>query len=174
MPHFVDALRAEAEAAIAAMREAALRARQVHARAELMRHMLLTAHKVKHKPKPEAVEAVVAEWMKAWHLTRSDWPQLARQMEAFTATFYDYANDPSDTADAALRDACSGLDAALANEATSISDQMAWRSQCAHGWWDMVSPTPRDLPGRVDREMVPDFKPGVPFWEVGCADMCKT
>jgi ATP-dependent exoDNAse (exonuclease V) beta subunit len=174
MPHFVDALRAEAEAAIATMREAALRARQVHTRAELMRHMLLTAHKVKHKPKPEAVEAVVAEWMKAWHLTRSDWPQLARQMEAFTAAFYDYANDPSDTADAALRDACSGLDAALANEATNISDQMAWRSQCAHGWWDMVSPTPRDLPGRVDREMVPTFTPGAPFWDVGCADMCKT
>jgi hypothetical protein len=173
MPHFVDQLRAEAEAAIAAMREAALRARQIHARAELMRHMLLTAHKVKRKPKPEAVDAVVTEWMKAWHLSRSDWPQLARPMEAFTAAFYDYANDPSDIADAALRDACSGLDAALANEATSISDEMAWRSQCAHGWWDMVSPTPRDLPGRVDREVVPAFTPGAPFWDIGCADTCR-
>src|SRR5258705_13396679 len=120
MPHFVDELRAEAEAAIGAMREAALRARQIHARAELMRHMLLTAHKVKGKPKAEAVEAVVTEWMKAWHLTRSDWPQLAREMEAFAAAFYDYANDPSDGSDAALRDMCLALDAALAKEGTSI------------------------------------------------------
>src|SRR5437588_3026686 len=116
MPHFVDELRADSEAAIAAMREAALRARHIHARAELMRHMLLTAHKVKSKPKAEAVEAVVTEWMKAWHLTRSEWPHLAREMEAFTAAFYDYAVDPSGANDAALRDACSGLDAALANE----------------------------------------------------------
>ena len=173
MPHFVDALRAEAEAAIAAMRDAALRARQIHARAELMRHMLLTAHKVKSKPKADAVEAVVTEWMTAWHLSRSDWPQLARPMETFTAAFYDYAVDPSDESDAALRHACSGLDAALAGEKTSIFDQMAWRSQCAHGWWDMVSPTPRDLPGRIDRDTVPEFKSGAPFWDVGCADMCK-
>src|SRR5207249_10047 len=89
MPHLVDELRADSEAAIAAMRDAALRARRIHARAELMRHMLLTAHKVKSKPKADAVEAVVTEWMKAWHLTRSDWPQLAREMEAFTAAFYD-------------------------------------------------------------------------------------
>ena len=173
MPHFVDELRADSEAAIAAMRDTALRARQIHARAELMRHMLLTAHKVKRKPKAEAVEAVVTEWMKAWHLTRSDWPQLARDMEAFTAAFYDYANDPSDGTDAALRDACAGLDAALAKEKTSIADQMAWRSECAHGWWDMVSPTPRDLPGRADRHTVPGFKPGMPFWDAGCADKCK-
>ena len=173
VPHFVDALRAEAEAAIAAMRDAALRARKIHARAELMRHMLLTAHKVKSKPKAEAVEAVVTEWMKAWHLSRSDWPQLARPMEAFTAAFYDYAVDPSATADTALRDACAGLDAALAKEDTSLADQMAWRSQCAHGWWDMVSPTPCDLPGRTDRDMVPGLKAGMPFWDAGCADMCK-
>lgn len=173
MPHFVDELRADAEAAIAAMRDAALRARHIHARAELMRHMLLTAHKVKSKPKADAVEAVVTEWMKAWHLTRSDWPQLAREMEAFTAAFHDYANDPSDGTDAALRDACRALDAALAKEATSISDQMAWRSECAHGWWDMVSPTPRDLPGRRDRRTVPEFKPGMSFWDAGCADKCK-
>ena len=171
MPHFVDELRADAQAAIAAMRDAALQARRIHARAELMRHMLLTAHKVKGKPKADAVEAVVTEWMKAWHLTRSDWPQLAREMEAFTAAFYDYANDPSDAIDAALRDACAGLDAAFAKEQTSISDEMAWRSQCAHGWWDMVSPTPRDLPGRVDRDKVPAFKPGTPFSHVGCGAM---
>jgi hypothetical protein len=47
MPHFVDELKAGAEAAIAAMRDASRRARHIHARAELMRHMLLTANKVK-------------------------------------------------------------------------------------------------------------------------------
>ena len=61
MTHFVDELTANSEAAIAAMRDAALRARHIHARAELMRHMLVTAHKVKRKPRADAVEAVVTE-----------------------------------------------------------------------------------------------------------------
>jgi hypothetical protein len=173
MPHFVDELKAGAEAAIAAMRDASRRARHIHARAELMRHMLLTANKVKQQPKARAIDAVVTEWMNAWHLRRADWPDLAREMDAFTGAFYDYANAPTDASDAALRAACAALDDALAKEGTSISDQMAWRSQCAHGWWEMVSPTPRDLPGRRDRNEVPGFKPGAPFWDAGCADMCK-
>ena len=45
---------------------------------------------------------------------------------------------------------CAALDEALAREGTSISEQMAWRSQCAHGWWELVAPTPADLPGRKD------------------------
>ena len=173
MPHFADQLKAEAEAAIAAMRATARRARHVHARAELMRHMLLTANKVKQQPRSRAIEAVVTEWMNAWHLSRADWPELAREMDAFTGAFYDYANAPTDASDAALRAACTALDDALAKQGTSISDQMAWRSQCAHGWWEMVSPAPRDLPGRRDRSEVPGFKPGAPFWDVGCADICK-
>ena len=135
--------------------------------------MLLTANKVKQQPKAHAIEAVVTEWMNAWHLRRADWPELAREMDAFTAAFYDYANAPTDASDASLRAACTALDAALAKQGTSISDQMAWRSQCAHGWWEMVSPAPRDLPGRRDRPGVPKFEPGVPFWDVGCAEVCK-
>jgi hypothetical protein len=173
MQHFVDELKSQAEAAISTMQNAALEARRIHARAELMRHMLLTAQKVKAKPKPEAVEIVVSEWMTAWHLTRADWPRLAHEMEAFTAAFYDYANSPSESFDHALRTACSNLDDTLGREGTSISDQMAWRSQCAHGWWDMASPMPADLPGRKDRALVPAYKPRTPFWETGCADMCK-
>ena len=173
MQHFVDELKSQAEAAIASMQNSALEARRIHARAELMRHMLLTAKKVKTKPKPEAVQIVVTEWMNAWHLTRADWPQLAQEMEAFTAAFYDYANSPSESSDQLLRVACSNLDEALVKEGTSISDQMAWRSQCAHGWWDIVSPTPPDLPGRKIRAMVPTYKPGSAFWETGCADMYK-
>jgi hypothetical protein len=173
MPHFVDELKAEAETVIAAMRDTARQARHIHARAELMRHMLLTANKVKHQPKSRAIEAVVTEWMNAWHLTRADWPELAHEMGLFTGAFYDYANDPTDGSDAALRAACAALDDALASKGTSISDQMAWRSQCAHGWWEMVTPTPRDLAGREDRNTMPTFKPGTPFWDAGCADMCK-
>ncbi len=173
MPHLVEELRAEADAAIAAMRAAALAARQVHARAELMRHMLTTARKVKDRPKAEAVETVVREWMDAWNLDRHDWPHIAREMEAFTAAFHDYANDPSNTHDARLRESCAALDAALAKQDTSIAEQMAFRSQCAHRWWELVAPTPADLPGAKPRPSIPASRPDAPFWEAGCADFCR-
>lgn len=173
MPHFVEELRGDAEAAIAAMRHAALAARHVHARAELMRHMLTTARKVAAKPKGEAVETVVREWMDAWNLDRHDWPHIAREMESFTAAFHDYANDPSDAHDAALRANCTALDQALEREGTSISDQMAFRSQCAHRWWELVAPTPVDLSGAKPRPSMPALRPDAPFWEAGCADFCR-
>lgn len=173
MPHLVEDLQAEAEAAIAAMQYAARSARYAHARAELIRHMRTTAAKQKAKPRDEAIELVVAEWMEAWYLPRHDWPQLAEVMEKFTATFYDYVNAPSDAADAAVRAATAELDAALAAEGTSISDQMAFRSMCAHGWWEAVLPTPADLPGRKDRPTVPPLQDGRPFWDAGCADQCR-
>jgi hypothetical protein len=47
MAYLVDELCAEAEGAIAKMREAALAARETHARAELLRHMLWTAGMMK-------------------------------------------------------------------------------------------------------------------------------
>lgn len=173
MPHFVEALQQEAAEAIAQMQEAALRARHAHARAELMRHMLTTARKVKDKPKAEAVETVVREWMDAWNLARTDWPHIAREMEAFTEAFHDYANDPSDAHDERLREACVALDIVLEKEGTSISDQMAFRSQCAHGWWEQVKPVPADLPGRKPRPSVPGPESGKAFWEAGCADFCR-
>lgn len=173
MPHFVEALQQEAAEAVAQMQEAALRARHAHARAELMRHMLTTARKVKEKPKAEAVETVVREWMDAWNLGRSDWPHIAREMEAFTEAFHDYANAPSDAHDTRLREACAALDIVLEQEGTSISDQMAFRSQCAHGWWEQVKPVPADLPGRKPRPSVPSLESGKAFWEAGCADFCR-
>ncbi|SEG34313.1 hypothetical protein [Bosea lathyri] len=173
MPHFVEELQQEAGQAIDRMREAALAARHTHARAELMRHMLTTARKVKDRPKAEAVETVVREWMDAWNLGRADWPHIAREMDAFTEAFHDYANDASDDHDAVLRRSCEALDAVLAKEGTSISDQMAWRSQCAHGWWDLVKPVPADLPGRKERPSVPPVEAGKPFWEAGCAGFCR-
>ena len=173
MPHFVEALQQEAAEAIAQMQEAALRARHAHARAELMRHMLTTARKVKDKPKAEAVETVVSEWMAAWNLGRSDWPHIAREMETFTEAFHDYANDPSDAHDTRLRETCAALGAVLEQEGTSISDQMAFRSQCAHGWWEWVKPVPTELPGRKPRPSVPAPESGKAFWEAGCADFCR-
>jgi hypothetical protein len=173
MAHFVEDLRYEAEQAIAAMQEAALAARHAHARAELMRHMLTTTRKVADLPKREAVDRVVSEWMAAWHLDRSAGPETAKEMEALTGTFYDYVKEPSDPTDAALRDACATLDRALERHGTTISDQMAWRSQCAHGWWESVRPAPLDLPGRKDRPSVPKPEPNRPFWDAGCADFCK-
>lgn len=173
MPHFVEALQQEAQGAIATMREAALTARSVHAKAELMRHMLTTARKVAAKPKAEAVETVVVEWMDAWNLGRSDWPHIAREMQLFTEAFHDYANAPTDTHDARVSASCAALEDALQREGTSIADQMAFRSQCAHRWWELVVPVPADLPGAKPRASVPPLQADRAFWETGCADFCR-
>ncbi len=173
MPHFVEMLQQDAAEAIARMREAALEARRRHARAELMRHMLTTARKVKDRPRAEAVETVVREWMDAWNLGRGDWPHIAREMEAFTEAFHDYANDPSDARDARVAATAEGLEAALAQEGTSIAEQMAFRSQCAMAggnWSCRRRPT---LPGRKPRPSIPPPDPDAPFWEAGCAEFCR-
>lgn len=173
MTHFVERLRLEADEAILRMQAAAREARRRHALAELMRHMLTTARKVKDRPRAEAVEAVVGEWMKAWSLARAEWPQLAQEMESFTQAFYDYANAASEENDRRVAERCAALDAALAREGTSIADQMAFRSECAHGWWEWVEPTPADLPGARERPNVPRPQPGAPFWNAGCAAFCR-
>jgi hypothetical protein len=173
MTFFVDTLQAQAQRAIAEMREAALQARHLHARAELMRHMLATARKMMSKPKAEAVEAVMHEWLGAWNLDRHAWPHIAREIENLTAAFYDFIRDASPVNDAAIRMYTEALDNALARDGTTISDQMAWRSQCAHGWWEMVCPTPADLPGAKERPSIPVLPEGAPFWERGCAASCR-
>jgi hypothetical protein len=165
MPQFVDELKAEADAAIAAMRAAALHARELHARAELMRHMKMTAAKVKDRPRDEAVRAVVDEWLFAWKLDRASFPHVAA-MEALTEAFYDYVRDPSQANDSAVRRACAVIEAAFAATDTSLADRMAWRSMCAHGWWGQVKPPPAGA-GRPDRDW-----PDRPFWEHGCLPEC--
>ncbi|MCJ9673568.1 MULTISPECIES: hypothetical protein [unclassified Neorhizobium] len=173
MSHYVEELQHEATAAIEVMQKAAIAARHIHARAELMRHMRLTAAKNKAKPKVEAVEAVVAEWLEAWYVPRNDWPHIANEMENFTATFYDYVNDASDANDQRMRATTKALDEALAAEGTTISDQMAFRSMCAHGWWEAVLPTPDTLPGKAERPTVPQLEKGRAFWEATCAEQCR-
>lgn len=165
MTHLVAQLRAEAEASIAAMRDAALQARDTHARAELMRHMLLTAGKVKEQPAAQAVRFIVNHWLEAWHLERASWPHVA-EMEGFAAAFHAYAGAPTDAHDAAVRATCVRLADVFEAAGMPLADQMAWRSVCAHGWWAQVRPAPPGR-GRPDRDW-----PGCPFWEHGCLPDC--
>ncbi len=173
MNMLVDELQAGAAAAISDMQKAALTARHLHARAELMRHMLATARKMMRKPKADAVEAVVREWLGAWNLDRNAWPHIAAEIENLTAAFHDFAHCASQANDLALRACTATLDEVLAREGTTISDQMAWRSQCAYGWWEAVRPAPVDLPGTKPRPSIPAPARGAAFWESGCAPFCK-
>lgn len=170
--HIVDELRIEAEAAIAAMREAAVRARDRHALAELMRHMRSTAAKVAALPLAEAAARVTREWMQAWHLDGAEYAALADEARRFALAFCRDAAAPDGDSEAALRTAIAALEAAFARAGTGIADQMAWRSQCAHGWWEMVAPTPADLPFAPQRSGIPAPAAGAPFWTAGCAARC--
>ncbi len=171
--YFVDELKAEADIAIVVMQKAAKIARDLHAHSELMRHMLATARKVKDKPMAEAVETVVREWMDAWNLPRAEWPQLEQEMIIFTQAFHVFANRPDAEADLILRNACAALEAGFVREGTRLCDEMAWRSKCAHGWWEVVSPQPPAMTGSKPRPTIPAFEPGQPFWEAGCAPFCR-
>ena len=165
MFHLVDELKRKADANIVLMRDAALRARDTHARAELMRHMLMSAKAVKSRPPTEAVRFIVDHWLDAWGLSRGTWPHVA-QMEAFAAAFHAYAISASDVNDDAVRSTCVRLELAFVSAGMPIADQMAWRSICAHGWWAQVRPAPpgegRSVPGAPDR----------PFWDHGCPREC--
>jgi hypothetical protein len=165
MTHLVEQLRGEAERNIATMREAALCARETHARAELMRHMLMTAGKVKEQPVDQAIRFIVDHWLEAWHLDRTSWPHVA-EMEAFAAAFHSYAVAPTDAHDADVRATCAKLEHVFAEAGMPLADQMAWRSVCAHGWWGEVRPAPSGR-GRPDRDW-----PSQPFWEHGCLPEC--
>lgn len=170
MPHIVEEMQDEAALAIDAMRKAALHARAVHARAELMRHMRVTAAKVSDRPLDAAVGFVAAEWMKAWGLNDDAHGELALDIRNFTAAFCRDTHAPTAASSAAILAATTRLEAAFSRSGTTLFDQMAFRSECAHGWWEMVVPTPQSE--RVDRAKVPRWKPGLPFWEVGAAAHC--
>src|SRR5690606_11654128 len=138
MPYLVDEAQREARAAIEAMKAAAPRARAIHARAELIRHMFTTARKVGHLPRDAAVEAVVGEWMKAWHLTPDVYAAVAADMRSFTDAFCAFAETAAPETDERLRSAVAALERALRRAGTTLGNQMGWRSECAHGWWELV------------------------------------
>jgi hypothetical protein len=165
MNDFETELRREAQDAIAAAREATLRARRSHARAELMRHMILTTAKSADRPRKESVALVTDEWLDAWRRDRGNYPFVA-QMEALAGACYDALRAPGPATDVAVRSTFATLEAACEARRTTLADEMAWRSGCSHGWWGDVRPAPasaeyRDLARRADA-----------LWERGCAPEC--
>lgn len=171
MTHPVDEMQAEAQAAIMRMKEAAAAARHLHARAELMRHMRTTAGKVSARPLEEAAALVAREWMKAWSLDADAYPELAQDISFFTTAFCADARGTTPEAQAAIRSALDGLEAGFLRIGTSLSDQMAFRSECAHGWWQSIVPLPVELRA-ADRREIP--RPGAdqPFWGAGAQSHC--
>ena len=166
MAHLLDEMTQRSEGSIEAMKQAARKARLDHAASELVRHMLTTTRKSADRPRAEAIEAVVSEWLEAWYLDRNAWPEIAADMEALTGAFHDYCNDPSDANDAAIRSAWQRLKQVHDNTERTLEDQMAWRSVCAHGWWGDIEPAP---PGYRDHD---EERPREPFWDKGCPPQC--
>ena len=165
MQHLFEEAKTASDAAIAAMQAAALAARAAHARAELMRHMRLTAGKLRERPRAEAMRQVVDEWLAAWALDRASFPHVGT-MEALALAFLDYASAPSDAADRAVRAAWATIERVFGETEIALDDRMAWRSACAHGWWSDVRPAPPGC-GRADTAW-----PDRPFWGKGCPAAC--
>lgn len=166
MDDFATELRRQAETEIATARDAALRARATHARAELARHMMTTAAKVKDRPARDAIAFVVSEWLAAWRQDPATCPQKP-QMEALAAACQAMARAPGPHADTAVRHAFAALEQAYAQAGTTLADQMAWRSSCAHGWWGDLRPAPADggYPALAQRTES--------LWDRGCAPHCR-
>ena len=55
-----------------------MRARTTHARAEFMRHMMLTTAKSTDRARAESIRLVVDEWLDAWQRTRAELPVRGR------------------------------------------------------------------------------------------------
>ncbi len=156
MTHPVDEMLDEARGAIQRMKQAALEARRMHARAELMRHMRATAAKLAGLPMEDAARKVAGEWMQAWNLTPDAYPGLAAPVTRFIRAFCADARTPGADAQHELRSAIAALDQAFAAAGLSLADEMAARSECAHGWWGLVVPPPG----------------GAPFWSHGALPRC--
>jgi len=165
MKDFTSDLKHAADTDIAAAREAALRARAMHARAELMRHMMLTTAKSTHKTRGESIALVVDEWLDAWQRGRDNYPYVA-QMEALSGACYDALKAPSAAADNAVREAFAAMERACVAHGSTLADEMAWRSGCSHLWWGDVRPAP-NLPEYRERA-----RRSEPLWERGCPKEC--
>jgi hypothetical protein len=173
MSHPVDDLLAEAEAAIERMKAAAIEARHLHARAELARHMRTTAAKLAHLPLARAAEAIAAEWMKAWALDEAAYAALGDRIAAFALAFSQDARGSTAATMAAVSDALAGLEAGFAAAGTSLSDEMAFRSECAHGWWRLVVPQPPEARNPERDARIPSPEPHQPFWTAGPQPHCR-
>jgi hypothetical protein len=161
MAHFGDELQTLAAEAVALMKSTALTAREISARAELMRHMLLAATGKKDLPREKAAAAVVEEWLNAWN-NPTDMTAVAVEMRALAAAFYDYAHAPSDAHDQAIRRAYAALKAAHDTGGKTVEDQMAWRSERALPWWGQIKPLPKGYVANPKADAAPAARP---FWE---------
>jgi hypothetical protein len=161
MAHFGEELKAQAGVAFDRMKQAALEAREISARAELMRHMLLAATAKKHLPREQAAKAVVAEWLDAWNKP-ADMKAVAAEMEALSAAVYDYAQAPNDAHDRAVRAAFAKFKTAHDKGGATVEDQMAWRSERALPWWGQIKPLPKGYIANPKADAAPAARP---FWE---------
>ena len=165
MTDFTSELRQAAEHDIGAARHAALRARAMHSRAELMRHMMLTTAKSTDRSRDESVRLVTDEWLDAWRRDRSNYPYVAR-MEALSGACYDALRTPGATTDHAVRESFAALERACVAHGTTLADEMAWRSGCSHEWWGDVHPAPEKPEYRAQA------KRRASLWQRGCPPEC--
>lgn len=165
MTDFTSELRQAAEHDIGAAHHAALRARAMHSRAELMRHMMLTTAKSTDRSREESIALVTDEWLDAWRRDRANYPYVAL-MEALSGACYDALKAPTPQTDGAVREAFAALERACAAHGTTLADEMAWRSGCSHTWWGDVRPAP-NLPEYRDRARRSES-----LWERGCPPEC--
>jgi hypothetical protein len=165
MTDFTTELQHAADAEIASAREAALRARTLHARAELMRHMMLTTAKSTDQSRDRSIQLVVDEWLDAWLRTRSNYPYVAA-MEALSGACYDALRAPGPATDRAVREAFATLEHACIANGTTLADEMAWRSGCSHGWWGDVHPAPNRPEYRDEARRKESL------WQRGCKPEC--
>ena len=165
MKDFTSELKHAADVDIAAARDAALRARAMHSRAELMRHMMLTTARSTHRTRDESIALVVDEWLDAWQRGRGNYPYVA-QMEALSGACYDAIKSPSAATDNAVRDAFAAMERACVSHGSTLADEMAWRSGCSHAWWGDFRPAP-NLPEYRDRARRSET-----LWERGCPKEC--
>ena len=164
MTDFTAELKHAADAEMASAREATMRARTLHARAELMRHMMLTTAKSADRARAESIKRVVDEWLDAWQRTRQNYPHVA-MMEGLAGACYDALRAPSNKTDRALREAFAALEHACVEHGTTLADEMAWRSGCSHGWWSDVRPAPDGPYNERSRR-------SESLWERGCPTHC--
>ena len=165
MIDFTNELKLAADADMAAARGAALRARTTHARAELMRHMMLTTAKSTDRTREQSIALVVDEWLDAWQRNRTNYPYVP-QMEVLSGACYDVLRLPNPATDEAVRAAFAALERACVANETTLADEMAWRSGCSHAWWSDVRPSPL-RPEYSERNQRSEA-----LWERGCPPQC--
>jgi len=98
--------------------------------------------------------------MKAWSLDAGAYPALAEDIRRFAAAFCVDAAGSTPSTQGEIVASLARLEAGFVATGTTLSDQMAFRSECAHDWWELVVPKPAGGPADA-------------FWTRGCAPHCR-